>query len=314
MKAPIFFYLFPLIVVAILFFSGFLFWTLRLKKNPRNKLPVLVYHKIGNRFEWGITRQKVRQFEEQMKYLKEEGYQSIRVSQGLLESDSMNRMSTKDSKRILITFDDGYESVYSFAFPILERYGFTALIFLITGYVGKYNRWDVNWGKRFKHLSWDQIKEMNKYGFSFGSHTVNHPDLTKLEKRYVEYELKRSKEELEDRLSQKTDFLSFPFGKYNQMVENLAQRIGYQRAFTICSHSKGRSPHGFVQGRLGIYLFDSALTLRIKLNRGGLFWIEDLKGRIINAFANGTALVKRPDYNKIESESISIPAQRPTKS
>jgi peptidoglycan/xylan/chitin deacetylase (PgdA/CDA1 family) len=166
----------------------------------------------------------------------------------------------------------------------------------------------VNWGKKFRHLSWDQIKEMKRHGFSFGSHTVNHPDLTKLQRRFVEYELRRSKEALEDKLSQRVDFVSFPFGKYNREVEELAREAGYQKAFTICSSSRSNNFHSLVAGRVGMYLFDSPLTLKIKLDGGGLFWIEDLKGRIINAFASGTTLVKRPDYKRLESGSITIPS------
>ncbi|MGB2698005.1 MAG: polysaccharide deacetylase family protein, partial [Candidatus Zixiibacteriota bacterium] len=171
---------------------------------------------------------------------------------------------------------------------------------------------DVNWGKKFRHLTWSQIKEMSKHGFSFGSHTVNHPDLTKLEKRYVEYELKRSREELEDVLAKKVDFVSFPFGKYNRMVEELAQNIGYRKAFTICSSSNDDDSNSFVLERKGMYLFDSPLTLRIKLNGGPFFWIEDLKGRIINTFANGTTLVKKPNYDEMNFAEFKIPNQKQT--
>lgn len=292
---------FTLIIAVILLLGAYLFWFVRFKKAPRSKIPALVYHKIANRLEWGITRQKVEQFERQMRYLKEQGYRPVRMEEAFEERDS------EDSKEILITFDDGYESVYTSAFPILQRYGFTACIFLITGYVGKLNDWDVNWGKKFRHISWNQVKEMQRYGFSFGSHTVNHPDLTKLEKRFVEYELKRSRETLEDKLSQKADSLSFPFGRYNQMVEQSALDTGYRKAFTICPSRGNADSHSLVQGRLGMYLFDSSLTLKMKLDGKRLFWIEDLKGRIINAFASGTALVKKPDYRGAESRSITIP-------
>ena len=89
-----------LVAIPILFFSSYLLWVLRFSKTSSHNLPVLVYHKIENRFEWGITRQKVKQFEEQIKYLREQGYRSARMDEVL------NTESSKDSKRILITFDD----------------------------------------------------------------------------------------------------------------------------------------------------------------------------------------------------------------
>jgi peptidoglycan/xylan/chitin deacetylase (PgdA/CDA1 family) len=301
------FLLFFFIVIVLLFGAAYLFWIIRFKNIQKNKIPILVYHKIGNRLEWGITRHKVSQFEQQIKYLKEQGYRSLKTD------EAFYREGSKDSKEVLLTFDDGYESVYSHAFPILQRYGFSACIFLVTGYVGKYNEWDVNWGKKFKHLSWKQVKEMANRGFVFGSHTVNHPDLTKLKKKFVEYELRESKEKLEDNLGQMISFLSFPFGKYNQMTVELAQKLGYQKAFTLCSSKRNSYSDSFVQGRVGMYLFDSPLTLRIKLEGGRLFWIEDLKGRIINTFATGTTLVKKPDYSGAESSLITTTTQKPSR-
>lgn len=304
------FFLLTVITIIALFIIVYLFWLVRFKKNKNYKIPIVVYHKIGDRFEWGITRQKIRQFEQQIRYLKENGYQSAKTDEIFKSQDRFRKISFKDSRKVLITFDDGYESAYDFAFPVLQKYGFSACIFLITGYVGKYNEWDVNWGKKFKHLSWNQIKEMAKYGFSFGSHTINHPDLTKLGKRHVEYELKGSLEELEDNLGKKVDFVSFPFGKYNPQVEELAQKAGYQKAFTICSSSNDDNSDSFVLERKGMYLFDSPLTLSIKINGGPFFWIEDLKGRIINAFANGTTLIKKPDYNGIKFNEPTIQGLR----
>ena len=74
--------------------------------------------------------------------------------------------------------------------------------------------------------------------------------------------------------------------------------------YPICSHPSDSREQPFSLARSGVYLLDSPLTLRIKLNRGGLFWIEDMKGRIINRFAGWTVLVKGPpEYENMEAES-----------
>jgi peptidoglycan/xylan/chitin deacetylase (PgdA/CDA1 family) len=307
----------------------YLIWLVRFKEKStkiEKRTPILVYHKIDYSFEWGITRQKVGQFENQIKYLFENGYKSLSLEDTLQpEADSpvTNKLSgcqllecealpaeadlpmaeaLPSNKSVAITFDDGYESAYRFALPILQKYGFVASVFVITGYTGKFNDWDVTWGKRFKHLSWEQIKELDKYGFSFGSHTVSHPDLTKLDSKSLEYELFYSQKILEDKIGKGVVFLSYPFGKYNTKVQEMAKKAGYQRAFTLHSHSNnmlqnnstpvllGQDP--LALERMGMYLFDSPLTLHIKLNDGRLFWIEDMKGRIINRFATGTVLAK----------------------
>ncbi len=213
--------------------------------------------------------------------------------------------SEPENKEVFLTFDDGYESVYTHAFPILERFGFSATIFLISGWVGKKNLWDANWGRQFKHLSWLQIEELKSFGFNFGSHTVNHPDLTKLNQKEVEYELINSKNLIEDKLGERVLFLSYPFGRYNQKVKRIAQKTGYRYAFTICPDPENPSDP-YALGRLGIYLFDTKLTLNIKINHTPLFWMEEMKGRIVNRFAEGTTLVKsKPKYDfisKIEKQ------------
>jgi peptidoglycan/xylan/chitin deacetylase (PgdA/CDA1 family) len=259
-------------------------------------IQILTYHRICDNFDWGITRQKVSQFEKGIKFLHHQGYKTVALEKTFKPAETLDR-------KVAITFDDGYEDVYSNAFPILRKYNFTAFVFLITAFVGKYNSWDYHFGKsrRKKHLSWKQVKEMSKFGFGFGSHTVNHPDLTKIGKKFVEYELKKSKEVLEDKLGKETIFLSYPFGRYNRFVQEEAKRLGYKRAYTLCSKSKENGFQPFAQKRWGIYLFDTPLTLKIKLNHNWLFWIEDLKGRIINHFASGTAILKgSPDYSTLE--------------
>ena len=266
---------------------------------PIKTVEILAYHKISDDFDWGITKQKVSQFERGIKFLHDLGYKAAPLEEVFKQTSGS---TNEGGQKVVITFDDGYEDVYLNAFPILQKYGFTAFIFIITGFVGKPNSWDFNLGrKRKRHLSWKQIKEMSEFGLGFGSHTVNHPDLTKIDPNWVEYELKKSKEVLEDKLGKEVIFLSYPFGRYNRFVQEEAERLGYKRAYTLCSKMKEDGFQPFAQKRWGIYLFDSPLTLKIKLNHSRLFWIEGLKGRIINRFASGTAILKgSPDYSMLE--------------
>jgi peptidoglycan/xylan/chitin deacetylase (PgdA/CDA1 family) len=315
-----FFPVYLLVFIIFLFLSFYMFWSLRFKKNVTRRVEILTYHRVSDDFDWGINRQKVSQFERGIKFLHDRGYKSAALEEVFSPAACLEKSGQSRAQKVVITFDDGYEEVYLNAFPILQKYGFTAFVFLITGFVGKYNSWDFNLGrKKKKHLSWKQVKEMSKYGIGFGSHTVNHPDLTKIDPAGggVEYELKKSKEVLEDKLGKEVSFLSYPFGRYNRFVQEEAKRLGYKRAYTLAPKSREdgfqsrlwRDFEPFAVGRVGIYLFDSPLTLRVKLNRNSLFWIEDLKGRIINRFASGTAILKgSPDYSKIDEAKKIIPS------
>ena len=258
-------------------------------------MQILTYHKIGPKFDLGLTHQSLNQFYAQLKTLGEEGFSAVSLKQLSGFQEGLNE------KKFAITFDDGYENIYTFAFPVLLELGFTATVFMVTGFAGKYNSWDFNFGRKgFKHLTWEQIREMAKYGISFGSHTVNHPDLTKLDRKYVEYELRSSKETLEDKLGQKVRFLSYPFGKYDSSVQEEVIRAGYQNAFTISSNGSAKNFDPFAIQRIGVYRFDTPLSLKIKLEGGFWYGLENLKGNLINRLSYGTSIVKaKPKYDAL---------------
>jgi peptidoglycan/xylan/chitin deacetylase (PgdA/CDA1 family) len=299
--------LYVLLTLATLFLVFYLLRRGRFKKGWSEDIQILTYHKIDDDFDWGITRQKVSQFEKGIEFLRDQGYETVTLEEACRPTPANGGKPRHALRRkVVITFDDGYEDVYLNAFPILQKYDFIACIFIITGYVGKHDSWDYNPRKRRRrHLSWEQIRELSESGFDFGSHTVNHPDLTRIEPRFVGYELKNSKEVLEGKLGKEVRFLSYPFGRYNRSVQEEAERTGYKRAYTLCSNNEEDGAGPFAQKRWGIYLFDSPLTLKMKLNHNGFFWMEGLKGRIINRFASGTAILKgSPDYGEAESQSI----------
>ncbi|MFH1335707.1 MAG: polysaccharide deacetylase family protein [Candidatus Zixiibacteriota bacterium] len=265
---------------------------MKFKSKVKDTVPVLAYHQISNAFSWSITRQTKNQFERCIRFLYDEGYTAI--SPSVTFDPDYNR----DDKSVMLTFDDGYEDFYLNAFPVLKKYGFTACVFIITGYIGKQSEWDYNWG-RFKkrHLNWDEIKDLSMAGFEIGSHTVNHPDLTNIPRQYLNYELRVSKETLEDKLGKRVDVLSYPFGRYNHLVKDEAERAGYKRAFTLSGNLIRKSYDSLSIPRMGIYLIDSPLSLKIKLDKSKLFGVEEMKGWIINRFPGWTIILKgTPDY------------------
>jgi len=255
--------------------------------------PILVYHKVGDRFELGITTTTVGQFHHQMTYLHQMGYRTLTIGEWF---DCLANGQFPE-KSLAITFDDGYESIYYQAFPVMQRYGFSSTVFVVTGFVGKENRWDVNLlGRRFKHLSWGQMRKMASFGHSFQSHTVNHPDLTKLTSSQLRYELSHSREVLQEGMGEAVEFLAYPFGKGNPFIDEVAGEVGYKGLF---GQTNKRGDNCF--GREGVYLIDSLWDLRQKLGEGWFLWGERMKGRIINFFSWGTPLVKRfPDYNRLK--------------
>lgn len=266
-------------------------------KPQERSIPVLLYHKITKGFGMGGVWNTPRQFRMQMEHLKANGFKTVTPEKAFEDFQE---------KSVVITFDDGYEGVYRYAFPILKELGFTASLFLISGYIGEWNDWDVNFGVKFRHLNWNQIHEMAQEGFSFHSHTRTHPDLTWLGESQLREELHGSKVELEEKVGTRVQYLSYPFGRYDERVKRVAREVGYAGCFTSYPRpSSGRDP--FAMRRHGMYIIDTLWDFRAKsMGRDGMsLGFEDLKGRTINFFARGTYVVKRLQRSRGKSHRIS---------
>ena len=253
-------------------------------------LPILAYHKIGTQKELGITWITPSLFEKQIAFLHSEKYQAISPND-LTEAIFGTKPLPK--KPVMITFDDGYESFYTHAFPILKRYGFTATIFMLTGYVGKRNFWDARLGwKRFKHLSKEQIIDLSMEGFTFGSHGLNHLFLTIQPHKTIQTELQTSKSILEDILQKPVDCFAYPYGNYNSKITQLVKEANYRTAFALTPSTQITNSEIYHLPRMGIYLWDTLKTFNTKLRQTGemKFWIECTKNILINRLTYGNLI------------------------
>lgn len=225
-------------------------------------VPVLNYHQINNEAHNVLTLSS-QEFDAQMNYLSKSGYSTISPEQ---LADFLETGRALPPNPILITFDDGYEDNYRVAYPILQKYNFTATFFIITDFAGASGR----------YMSWKQIEEMKSKGFTFESHTVNHVALPTLADDDIRTELVKSKEVLEQRLHQKVEYLAYPGGLYDQRVISLVKEAGYRAAFTV---NLGRDleycglftlnripifsgPHSFLHFRLRLKFTEAAIELQ----------------------------------------------------
>ncbi len=190
-------------------------------------IPILTYHRFAEDCSSPLCI-PIRTFELQMKYLKENGYHVITPQELIAFLEYRQGLPKKSA---LITMDDGYRSVYNMAYPILKKYGFTATVFIYTNFVGVSSM----------AITWDQLKKMKADGFSIGSHTMFHSDLTQPKNGETELELMaRIKEELygskkiiDQKLRQDTYLLAYPFGYYDQRSIKVAMEAGYKMAVSV---------------------------------------------------------------------------------
>src|ERR1700689_4753906 len=133
---------------------------------------ILMYHSIADEDEATVqpyyrTATSPAVFAAQVASLHEAGFSVIGLGEAVRRSAVPTATRNETVKNsVVITFDDGLRNFYTNAFPILSRYGFTATMFLPTAHIGESRL-------RFKGkdcLSWDEVRELQKHGISFGSH------------------------------------------------------------------------------------------------------------------------------------------------
>lgn len=187
------------------------------------RCPALLYHRIGPKcagVDLGLTIEPEK-FEQQIRWLARKGYVGITSAQWLRW---LNEGTGLPEKPILITFDDGYADTAQLAFPILRRYGFGAVMFVVTGRLGGTNTWDEAQGSATLQLmTAKQIQYWAKNGIEFGSHTRTHADLTKLTAEGYANEIEGSKRDLAT-LGVNAVSFAYPYGAQNDAVQAEAGR------------------------------------------------------------------------------------------
>lgn len=134
----------------------------------------------------------------------------------------------------LLTFDDGYQSMLTTTQPLLNKFGYPSVVFVPTDYIGGFNTWDYGNEPEEPICSWEELIELQHRGVSIQSHGVSHRSFSELDIAAQEYEIKVSKERLEERLGSTVESLAFPYGdngKDVEATEGAMKRAGYQLSF-----------------------------------------------------------------------------------
>lgn len=203
-------FLISLLIAAI----GFFIWV-----SDKHVVPILVYHHIDGKAELDLTTVSPKSFDQQMAYIKKNGFEVITFDELVSAIKEGRKVSPKS---VVITFDDGNEDNFTQAFPILKKYGFSAMFFLPSDLIGK---------KGF--MTWDQVRVMVQAGMEIGSHTQTHiylPTYPSLD-RVIE-EIRGSKKTLEKELGIEIEYFCYPSGGFSEAIKNLLKQEGYKGACT----------------------------------------------------------------------------------
>jgi peptidoglycan/xylan/chitin deacetylase (PgdA/CDA1 family) len=190
---------------------------------------VLMYHKIA------APPRKVRlrglyvrpeRFARQMQEMHEAGFVTCLPSEAI--------QANGQTRRLALTFDDGFHNVLDHALEPLAKHKFQATQFLVANFVGRLNQWEMREGEvRESLMDSAQVKTWLAAGHRIGSHSLSHPYLTRLSRRDAHEEITASKKKLEDLFGVAVTDFCYPYGNWNETVRDLVIEAGYQTACSV---------------------------------------------------------------------------------
>lgn len=239
-----------------------------------------MYHSVSgtrqdNKHPYYQTVTTPQAFDRQMKYLRDNRSSVVSLDEAVNGIEGSKR---PPSKPVVITFDDGFQDFYTNAFPILQKYGFSAVVFLPTAHVGEvarsFNGTDC--------LTWSQVRELQSAGIEFGSHTVTHPELKTLNTDDLRYELRRSKETIEERLGRPVTSFAYPYAfpetdrSFRQKLRGMLEESGYENGVSTILGTADRAGNRYFMKRLPVNTHDDSRLFQAKLD-GAYDWLHTVQ-------------------------------------
>jgi peptidoglycan/xylan/chitin deacetylase (PgdA/CDA1 family) len=238
-------------------------------------IPILMYHQVDVRPARGAVMRGLvvspAAFARQMGLLKTLGYQ------GLSMSALMPYLSgEKTGKVVGITFDDGYVNNLDHALPVLQKNGFSATCYMVSGQLGGSNVWDHAQGiapKPLMHTA--HARAWVAGGQEVGAHTRSHVDLRGLSLDQSQREIAACKTELEDACGAPVSQFCYPYGYYNTHHVQQVLQAGYAAATTTVrgrasvSNSVLELPRVPVMGSVWLPQFWCKIATAYEDQRGG---------------------------------------------
>ena len=208
------------------------------------RLPILMYHYVRTppsmRTDMLGYRLSVspQDFNAQMDWLLANRYHPVTFDQ---VRAYFSGRAPLPSRPIVITLDDGYADLYTAAFPILQAHGFTAVAYIVSGFVDQR-----------RYVTHDQVLQMDRAGIEIASHTVDHADMSAASPGTAAYQLVQSKRWLEALLGHPVVDFAYPSGRYKLQTLQLLGQFGYDTAVVEDGSSLHSRADRYVWGRVRV--------------------------------------------------------------
>ncbi len=211
--------------------------------NTKSTIKILMfgYHQIretrssdGPKTRMFITSPEI--FDKEMKFLFDKGYHTISTTE-YINYLKTGKAEFDLNKSFILTFDDGYASQYTNAFPVLKKYGFTATFFIYTDCIDKYPAC----------MTSQEIKDLAANGMKIANHTFHHAYLPRYNDKAIINEIEINKQKLINMVGTSSfeNIFAYPYGGTDSRVENIVRSLGYDGASGIIASKKEKDRNLF---------------------------------------------------------------------
>lgn len=231
-------------------------------------LVVLQYHHVSEETP-AATSISPERFSQHMAWLADNQYRLVSMDEVL---ELLDKGDSLPDKTAVITFDDGYTSIYSAAWPVLKKYNWPFTVFVNSQHHDE---------KNSQYMSWEQLREMAKAGVTIGNHSVSHGHMIRQQKgekmaawrKRMQREIEGAQKRIDQEVGRQPKIFAYPFGEHNAALEKLTADLGYiafaQHSGPIASSDSlqalPRFPFGGVYGDLKDFaLKASSLPMPLK--------------------------------------------------
>ena len=211
----------------------------------KNDIRIIFYHDVVLKNGSTYSKINVSKYRQQMMYILENGFETLTFS----DLNNIDKLTSSNNMKILITFDDGFRSNYELVFPIMKELNLKFNIFLEVGAINK----------KGNYLNWKMINEMIESGLvGIGAHTYTHKDARFIDRNNFNKEILEANEEILRNTGVQVEDFAFPFGYYNKNIIKLLDELKvYKRLYTIDCRPTLKTNNTIIYGRVGISDDDS---------------------------------------------------------
>ncbi len=195
-------------------------------------LRVLTYHRVNDDHPADRLSVSTRAFAAQMQALARSGRPVVRLADVL---PALRGEAALPAGAVALTFDDGYADNHAEALPVLERLGFPAVFFVVTGVVGTTSTID-RYARCCRHdrmLGWREVSDLRARGHAIGAHGRTHRELPDLDPEEVLWEAEGGARDIEERVGERPRLFCYPRGSTSATVRRIVGECGFLAACTV---------------------------------------------------------------------------------